>query len=305
MNLDRPPRKAAEKNQFITTSKRSKIVSESISKSKISTTGILGSSNNSSNVSFVKWAEDNPVWGGLPRSFRENKPGEPFKNPVGETPILVRKKGVDGYGCCSCGMYVKYVDGCQHRCGNTGEVVHAWCTTTDQPEYGDSLSFDKIWCKTCFFPWGTAIRNQHLIDEINAREKSKKEAVESELEPIFSNEEVEAISNGPKIDPPIIVINEINDNTAMESPCNFTLPYQAIEEDANIEENKELEIINPKDPVKKRLLTEIIQCASGPWSDHNEIEAMVKALPEDLIWEQLHSFFCLLAVNEVSTEESK
>ena len=301
MNSERPTRRAAENNQFITTSKRSKIVSESISKSKISTTGILGSSNDSAKDSFVKWAEDNPTYGGLPRSFRENKPGEPFKNPVGDTPILLRRKGLDGYGCCNCGMYVKYVDKCQHRCGNTGEVVHAWCTTTDQPDYGDSLSYDKPWCKMCFFPWSTAVKNKALIDAIAEREAKAEE--ESEKTPIFTNEEVEDISNNAMIE--ILdgnSIAEVGLGIGMESP--FTLPHQEVELPSDT--NKDEEPVFVKDlPKKKGLLSEVIQCASGPWNGHNEIESMVKVLNEDQLWDQVYGCLCLLAVNEIATEEAK
>ena len=95
MMSGRSSRKAAEKSQFIGRSKHAKLSSESASLKKTTNAPIAYSSSTSiesSSSNFAVWAKENNS-GGLIRLYRENLPEKTFKNPINDTPSLIRKAG--------------------------------------------------------------------------------------------------------------------------------------------------------------------------------------------------------------------
>jgi hypothetical protein len=180
--------------------------------------------------------------------YRENDASKPFKNPIGSTPKLIKKDGAEGNGCCDCGLFVKYVDRCQHRCGNTGEVVHAWCTTTDQPDFEDALSFDKIWCKKCFYPWSYAMKNKDLLPSTTIQILSEETGVipdmVNDLNGEDANEDFHIGMNSPAYDPPA------EQTFASDKVIN-----------RNDDDDDVLIMETPRETIKKKgLLTEVVPC---------------------------------------------
>jgi hypothetical protein len=133
---------------MMTKSKKSKAAVKKVialNKRKSKST-IMSSSLSSNDNSFSAAIKDKDFYNG-------NTPGTEFVLP--DMPVPQKSKGKSNTIaelCCCCNKSIAYTDSQQHVCGNTGNIIHGWCTAPELIEkYGHALK--RNWCISCYEPW--------------------------------------------------------------------------------------------------------------------------------------------------------
>ena len=88
-------------------------------------------------------------------SYNGNTPGTEFVKPDIPVSQKAKRNPTDiEERCCNtnCKITVQYTNSQQHVCGNTGNIIHGFCTAPEMIEKYGSKTLSN-WCISCYSPW--------------------------------------------------------------------------------------------------------------------------------------------------------